>query len=651
MGSLAMLHLTSQCLALILAAAAIGQEPGTIVEYDESIRDFLSEGTGQASIDLPAYFEQADPDVAVWYQHVNTLANPWMQGRQPGTRGDDLASEYMEFYMKEAGMKPAFIDENGEPSWRQPFRFQISRRAQPPVLKSASVMDGPRELIQGKDFNVLANSGNGTVTGPMTFVGYAIEDGVNGYESFGDDDDLTGRIAIMLRYEPLDGSGISRWADENFSSYSGIRGKMQSLIDRNAAGIIMVTPPKAIDARSGLETLQSTTSYRPRAEVPVIHMTADEVDELLKKSHPDGLGLSQMRKAADRDTLDTFDLDDDELLTISTSLTPPGIQTRNVAGIIPGKGSLADEWLVIGGHYDHLGTGYTGSRRRGSNEYHNGADDNASGIASMLVMADRLSNASELDVDDRRSVLFIGFGAEEAGLHGSDHFVENPPMDLDSVSCMLNFDMMGRLGENGLQMLGTGTAEEFDEMLPRFVGETTMVVNATPSGTGPSDHTNFYNKEIPVLFFFSGITDEYHTPDDDAWTVNPEGAVAIIDLAEMLAEELITRDDMLTFRESTEGSPRRRTDSSVRLGVMPGYGADLDKGVMIEAVSGNTAAEEAGIEAGDILMSWNNEAIDGPGGLMSNLRTSKPGDEIEIVLLRDGMTMKTVTVKLRSIED
>ena len=644
-------HLTSPCLALLIATTAIGQEPGTFVQYDESVRDFMSEGTGQASIDLPAYFEQADPDVAVWYQHVNTLANPWMEGRQPGTRGDDLATEYMEFYMDKAGMEPAFVSEDGEPTWRQPFRFQVSRRAQPPTLQSASLMDGTRELVRGKDFSVLANSGNGTVTGPMTFVGYAIEDGVNGYDSFGDDDDLTGRIAIMLRYEPLDSSGISRWADENFSSHSGIQNKMQSLIDRNAAGIVMVTPPKAIDARAGLETLQSTASYRPRADIPVIHMTAREADTLLKKAHPDGLGLAEMRKAADRDKLDTFDLEDDELLTISTSLKPSGIETRNVAGILPGKGTLADEWLVIGGHYDHLGTGYVGSRSRGNNDYHNGADDNASGIASILVLCDRLSKTAKMSEVDRRSVLFIGFGAEEAGLHGSDFFVENPPIDLDSVTCMLNFDMMGRLGKNGLQMLGTGTAEEFDEMLPRLGSETTMVVNATPSGTGPSDHTNFYNKDIPVLFFFSGVTDVYHTPDDEAWTVNPEGAIAIVDLAEDLAEELITRDEILTFRESTEGSPRRRTGSKVRLGVMPGYGAEVEKGVMIEAVSGNTAAEEAGIEAGDVLMSWNSNPIDGPGGLMNFLRDSKPGDEVEVVLLRNGMTMKTVTVKLRGIDD
>ena len=643
-------HVYTFCFVLCLAHSAATQEPGTIVEYDESLRDFMSEGSGQSSIDLPAYFEQADPDVAVWYQHVNTLANPWMEGRQPGTRGDDLATEYMEFYMRQAGLQPAFKDESGDASWRQPFRFQVSRRPVPPKLQSASLMHGKSEFIRGEDYSILANSGSATVTAPMTFVGYAIEDGVNGYDSFGDNDDLSGRIAVMLRYEPLDGSGISRWSEENFSTHAGIQGKMQSLIDRNAAGIIMVTPPKAVDGRPGLETLSTTTNYRPKAEIPVVHISPSQADMLLKKAHPDGLGLSSLRKAADRDTIDTLDLNDDELLTMATSLTPGGIETRNVAGILPGKGDLAEEWLIIGGHYDHLGTGYVGSRSRGNNDYHNGADDNASGIASVLVLADRLSKTAETTDDDRRSVLFVGFGAEEAGLHGSDYFVENPPMDLDAVTCMLNFDMMGRLGKNGLQLLGTGTAEEFDEILPRLVSETTMVVNATPSGTGPSDHTNFYTKDIPVLFFFSGVTDEYHTPEDEAWTVNPEGAIAIVNLAEKLSEELLTREDILTFRESNESSPRR-TGNSVRLGVMPGYTAQVDEGVLIEAVSSNTAAEEAGIKAGDILMSWNSKEIDGPGGLMNFLRESKPGDEVEVVLFRDGKTMETVQIKLRGIED
>jgi hypothetical protein len=466
--------------------------PGTIVPFDESIRDFTSDTTAYAQIDLPAYFEQVHPDVAIWYQHVNTLANPFMEGRQPGTRGDELAAQYIEFHLSRAGLEPAFSETNETSPWRQPFRFQLGRST--PILNGSAVAMMSNDLEHGEDYTVLANSGSGQVTAPVTFVGYAIEDGVDGYDSFGEDDDLSGRIAIMLRYEPLDGVGVSRWSDEGFSSHAALRGKMAALVDRGADGIIMVTPPKALDGRSGLESLRSSRGYGSSTDMPVIHLDPDQADALLRRGHPEGLGLAALRKAADRDRVDTVDLSDAVEITINTDLIIPGIDTHNVGGVIPGSGDLADEWLVIGGHYDHLGTGYTGSRRGGSNAYHNGADDNASGTASLLVLADRLSRAARDSDGDRRSVMIIGFGAEEAGLHGSDFFVENPPFDLDQVTCMINFDMMGRLGDRGVQMLGTGTAVEFDDMLPRHVSKSPLLVNATPGGRGPSDHANFYAK-------------------------------------------------------------------------------------------------------------------------------------------------------------
>ena len=630
------------------AMLGLTQEPGTIVEYDESIRDFMSEGTGYSDIDLAGYFKSQDPDVAIWYQHVNTLANPWMQGRQPGTPGDDLASEYLEFHLDYSGLEPGFVDENGEPSWRQPFTFQMRRRA--PSLDSSEVVDFTGNLVYQDDYTVLANSGNGDVTAPLTFVGYAIEDGEDGYDSFGDDDDLSGRIAVMLRYEPLDSSGISRWADENFSQHAGIRQKMQAVLDRNPAGVIMVTPPKAIDGRSGLESLQSSQGYRPRASVPVIHLDAKKANALLKQAHPNGNGLEQLRRAADRDRIDTLDLSDDVEVTLRTKLKQPGMPARNIGGMIPGRGELADEWLIVGGHYDHLGTGYTGSRRRNSSEYHNGADDNASGTASVLVFADRLAEFSRESDVDHRSIMFLGFGAEEAGLHGSKYFVNNPPMPLEKVTCMINFDMMGRLGEKGLQLLGTGTAEEFDEMLPRHVSKSELVVNSTPGGSGPSDHASFYAAEMPVLFFFSGITDEYHTPDDEAWTVNPQGAIAMIDLAEDLAKELITREDLLTFKKNSTSAPRRGTGSRVRLGVMPSYDADIETGVMIDGVSDNTSASDAGLQSGDIMLSWNGDPLEGAGTLMEKLRASSPGDKVEVTVMRKGQ-LKKLEVKLRGIND
>ncbi|MEE2908090.1 MAG: M28 family peptidase, partial [Planctomycetota bacterium] len=251
--------------------------------------------------------------------------------------------------------------------------------------------------------------------------------------------------------------------------------------------------------------------------------------------------------------------------------------------------------------------------------------------------------------NDRRSVLFIGFGAEEAGLHGSKYFIENPPLDLDAITCMINFDMMGRLSDNGLQVLGTGTAEEFDEMLPRHVADSPLAVYATPAGTGPSDHSTFYRKDIPVLFFFSGITEEYHTPEDDAWTVNPEGAVEIIDLATGMAEEIIVREEPLTFRTSENSGPRRRTGSRVRMGIMPGYDAELDKGVMIDGVSDNTAASEAGLKSGDIMIGWNDRSLEGPQQLMEFLREASPGDTVEVTILRKSV-MKKIPVNRRGID-
>ncbi|MCH2133407.1 MAG: M28 family peptidase [Phycisphaerales bacterium] len=631
-----------------MTSPTLAQEPGTIVEFNDSVRDFIATDHGYTEVNLRDYFGRVNPDVARWYQHVNTLANPWMEGRQPGTPGDDLSTEYIEFHLNKSGLQPAFVTSTGEKSWRQPFTFQMGRRT--PTLESStvSIMDAP--LVRGEDYTVLANSGSGEITAPVTFVGYAIEEGVDGYDSFGDDDDLSGRIAIMLRYEPIDGAGVSRWADEGWSSHAGIAPKFEAVLDRDVAGVILVTSPKAIDARSGLESLRGSRGWQPRAEVPVVHMTPDQVDTLLKRAHPDKRGLAELRRAADRDRLDTLDLSDDVTVTLQTELSASGIPARNVGGVIPGSGSLADEWLIIGGHYDHLGTGYTGSRARGSNRIHTGADDNASGTASLLVMADRLARRARNDEGDRRSVMVVGFGAEEAGLHGSAYFADNPPMDIEDVTCMLNFDMMGNLSERGLQVLGTGTAEEFEEMLPRHVAESPLVVYATPSGTGPSDHTSFYNKGIPVLFFFTGITDEYHTPEDQAWLVNPEGAVHIINLAEGLADEMVTRDELLTYQEANQSRPRGGARSRVRLGVMPAYNADVETGVMIDGVSENTSASKAGIKPGDILVGWNDQSIEDGQKLMNLLRDASPGDTVDVTILRKGKLEK-LPVTLQGMGD
>ena len=639
---------------MLLCLPAVAQDSEGRIEQAEGIRSFSPEGSSGETIDLPAYMDSIDPTAVRWYQHVQTLANPWFEGRQPGSRGGRLAAEYMSWYFDQAGLEPVFVVEEGQGpglredhdfegrSWYQPFEFNPGRSTR--RLISADMKFGTRD-IDPEHYTPLGNSSSGTISAPITFVGYGIEEGPDGYSSFKDTTDLTGRVAMLLRYEPLNEDGQSQWGNgESFSEYSGVDRKLQSLIDRGAAGVILVNPPGATYGRRGLESFRYTRRFRPLLDIPAVHMDQDTADALLKNSDTRGRGLERLTGLADAGRITTIDGRDTTKVELDIEISRPELPAQNVAAVLPGRGELADEWVVIGGHYDHLGHGYVGSRSN-SDEIHYGADDNASGVGAVLVLADRLS-AFKHD-GDQRSILFIGFDAEEAGLHGSKWFLDNGPIDPDSISCMINMDMMGRLRENTVSVSGTGTAEEFDELLPRLTGPTGLVVRASPGGTGPSDHSSFYSSDVPVLFFYSGDHDDYHTPRDHAWLVNPEGTARIIDLAGDIAEELAVAPKPLTFRESTEGGRARRTGAKVRLGIMPSYSSDLPTGVLIDGISSGTSASEAGLKKGDIILKWDGDEISGGSALMQKIMSHKPGDT-PVLLIKRGQDEMDIPVTLKS---
>ncbi len=614
---------------------------GQIVEATSGIRDFDLPGDEGRST-TQKVLSALHPDGRMWYQHVQTLANPWFEGRAPGTRGDELALDYIQWHMDRIGLEPAFTDLDGENPWRQNFDFSLGRER---VVNHQSMQSGQVAMIAGEDFNALANSGNDDVTAPLTFVGYAIEEGPDGYTSFDDDTDLDGRIAVMMRYEPLTEEGTSRWSDSGFSPASSIRSKMNAVVDRGAVALIMVTPPHLAEGSHALESASTTRGYGRALPIPVVHMTAEAADTMLRQT---GQPLARLVGQADRGEIRCKDLSSLLKVNLSTDLATRALHTCNIAGILPGAGDLADDWIVIGGHYDHIGHGYVGSRAPGVHAIHPGADDNASGTAAVLVLAERLHDWAEESEDDRRSIIFMGFGGEEAGLHGSRYFVNNPTIDTDRVSAMINLDMVGRLRNDTLMIGGTGTAEEFDDMLPGHVEPTGLTVQATRGGTGPSDHSSFFSGGMPVLFFFTGLHDDYHRPEDEAWTVDPEGGLRIVELADSVIKDIATRDENLTFvNTSASGPSPRRTGASVRLGVMPGYGADIETGVLVETVSDNTSAAEGGIKPGDILLAWDDTTLEGGRDLMDALRKHKPGDEVKIKINRDG-TIKTLNVKLKA---
>jgi len=639
---------------LLLGLPAMAQDSGGRIEVAEGIRSFFPEGGSGESVDLPAYMDSMDPTAVRWYQHVQTLANPWFEGRQPGSRGGRLTAEYISWYFNEAGLEPVFLVEDGQSSglredhdfqgrsWYQPFEFNPGRSSR--RLISSDLKINGRE-IDPEHYTPLGNAGSGTISAPITFVGYGIENGPDGYSSFEDTTDLTGRVAMLLRYEPLDEGGSSQWSEgETFSEQSGVDRKLQALVDRGAAGVILVNPPGATHGRRGLESFRYTRRFRPVLEIPAVHMDPETADALLKASDRRGRNLERLTRLADAGRLTTIEGRDDVEVELDIEISRPELAAQNVAAALPGRGELADEWIVIGGHYDHLGHGYVGSRSN-SDEIHYGADDNASGVGAVLVLAQRLSDFEH--EGDRRSILFIGFDAEEAGLHGSKWFLENGPIEPDTMSCMLNMDMMGRLRENTVSVSGTGTAVEFDELLPRLTEPTGLVIRASPGGTGPSDHSSFYSSDVPVLFFYTGDHDDYHTPRDHAWLVNPEGTARIIDLAGDIAEELILTPEPLTFRESTDGGRARRTGAKVRLGIMPSYTSDIANGVLIDGVSSGTSASEAGLKKGDVILKWDGDDIPDGSALMQKIMTHEPGDT-PVLHIKRGQEELDIPVTLKS---
>ena len=630
----------------------------------QNVRDF---GPADSTAIIPAeainlrqVFEQLGRDAAQWYQHVQTLSNPFFEGRCPGTRGHELAVEYLEFYFRQYGLEPAFVPDGQEQlggaiamatSYQQPFEF----RAPNPLVDvdTAKMFIGDRALQRGPEFEVLGNSGSGSVTGPIAFVGYGIERGRNDYSSFDEDTSLEGRVALLLRYEPLDHEGKSQWAARRFSSASAITSKVEAVLKRHPAAIMLVNPPECADGATGLETPESSAAFGASAAAPIVHISTDIAQELIKKADGEGRDLLEWRRLADEGEVRTVLLNDNIKVRIDTAVSRiDSASGSNVAGVLPGKGALADEWIVIGGHFDHIGYGHFGSGAgdAGVGHVHPGADDNASGTAGVLMLAKNLTQRYEKEGENvsRRSIMFMAFSAEESGLHGSRAFTDHPSIPMDDVTLMINMDMVGRLRNNQLSVSGTGTAEEFDEMLPDIFAASDLDIQSIETGTGPSDHSNFYRAEVPVLFLFTGVHEDYHKPADEGWTVNPAGAMKVLNLAETLAWEVAHREAPLTYKEAAAGGGRDRGYARVRLGIRPDMAAT--EGIVVQEVSEGTSAADAGIEPGDILLEWNGTGLMSMGDLMESLRSHEPGDVVELKIKR-GEDELTIPVTLKASED
>ncbi|MBA3340712.1 MAG: M28 family peptidase [Gemmatimonadaceae bacterium] len=322
--------------------------------------------------------------------------------------------------------------------------------------------------------------------------------------------------------------------------------------------------------------------------------------------------------------------------------------TQNVVGLLRGRDPiLRDQYIVVGAHFDHLGRAPESSLDPGARDaIRNGADDNASGTAAVLELA-RLLASHPL----RRSVLFVTFSGEELGLLGSQFFVDNPPVALDRVVAMLNFDMVGRLKDDKLFVYGTATATELVAILDsaNAAGQPQFKVTGGGDGFGSSDHSSFYAKGLPVLHFFTDLHEDYHRATDDPDKVNAAGAARVVGLALRTIREIGNRDSRLTFVRAS--APRQvsgtRQGSDTYLGSIPDMSASSE-GLRLTGVRPDSPADKGGLKAGDVIVEFGGKAVKDLFSYSDALYSHKPGDTVKIAVLREGQRMDlTVTLGRR----
>ncbi|HYE63891.1 MAG TPA: M28 family peptidase [Phycisphaerales bacterium] len=669
-------------------------------------------GTGSGNVE-PSPAEVLADDAKVWRQHVTTLSNPFLEGRAPDTKGNRIAADYIQWNYERLGLGPAFPTEvkgkDGEvtlrpfTSYRQEFKAPASQRPEfryKLVEQAASyqVRRNRTELIGGEDFNVIGHSGSGEVTGAVVFCGYSLDDEEKEYYSYPPKTDLTGKIAMILRFEPMDEQGKSRWSedeDQPWTRATRLEPKFREAIYHNAAAIVLVNPPGVADDRADkLEGIQFSGAQQQK--VPVIMMSRAAAEAFVKKADPKGRSLMELRRLADKQG-GVVPFRDNVKLSIKAKVEKPIITTDNVGAILPGKGRLADEYIVIGSHYDHVGYGYFGSLDNSRGRIHAGADDNASGTSGNLLVAKKLVEAYRNlpDNAEARSVLFMAFSAEESGLVGSAYYTRHLIAPVEKHYLMLNMDMIGRLRKKPpLEIGGVGSGVGLEDWIQPYLESSGMATKQSRIGAPNSDHASFHVKKIPNLFFFTGLHREYHTPADTVDTLNFEGAAQVADLVYRIALDAAQRTEPLPFssgRDADENdeaespprvvprdepnrddprnpanqraradekpeapaadagdapAPQPRSSRRVRMGIMPGnYGVE-GEGVEVAGITDpESPAAKAGIREGDVLLKWDDHTLGRVEDLQERMTKAEPGQVVKITFRREGKE-QTVEVTL-----
>ena len=368
----------------------------------------------------------------------------------------------------------------------------------------------------------------------------------------------------------------------------------------------------------------------------IISSEDDLKNDALARLHYDNAGLAGIPVAViSKQTAEK--LANAKQVTLATDVVRLDVAAHNVVGVIEGSDPvLKGESIIIGAHYDHLGRGGEGSLAQREGEIHHGADDNASGTAGVLELA-RIFSTQRPKL--KRTLVFIAFSGEEEGLLGSNYYVNHPLMPLDKTVAMINMDMIGRMKDRKLIVGGVGTAKEWRQLITTGANNA-FELTMNEDGYGPSDHSSFYSKQIPVLFFWTGTHNDYHKPSDTFEKINYNDEARILSLVARIVRDVDTADPRLTFT-TAKSDPPRGGGFRVYLGTIPNY-ADTNDGLLLDGVRDDSPAAKAGLKAGDKIVKIGNREVKNVYDYTAALGEMKAGQEYEIEVKRgeEKLTLK-----------
>lgn len=511
--------------------------------------------------------------------HIGYLADDKLEGRRAGSNGEKLAAEYISQQFKQTGLQP-----KGNDGYFQPFEIYDGKQINP----SSHFLINGNGLKENKEYFPFPFSPNMTLEALVSVAAH--------------ETDMPWIIDLKDVME-------ENKNNPHFDLNEYIRNNAKKAKGRGASMVILHNS-SAIDDKLKFDSKDRTE----KLEIPVLYVAK----EAAKKYFSD--------QSASLD------------IKIKVEINENKRTGRNVIGYIDNG---AAKTVVLGAHYDHLGYGEDGNStdRSGVKAIHNGADDNASGTAALIELARILKNSKQKN----NNYLFIAFSAEELGLNGSKFFTENPTISFSNVNYMINMDMVGRMNDSSKMVTigGFGTSPQWSSLINPNDKKNPFAIRIDSSGTGPSDHTSFYRKDIPVLFFFTGLHTDYHKPSDDADKVNYTGETKIINYISGIVQSPVTTEQKLVFTKTRETQTTSTMRSGgVTMGVMPDY-TYSGAGLRCDGVTDGRPAQKAGLKAGDIILQIGTHTISSMDSYMQTLGKFTKGEKVKVKYKRGNEVLET----------